>query len=158
MKKNLIEDERILNQKRKIGSDACQLLMFFLIGSVLIQQLIFNAPFASYAVEFFGFFGASIYIVIRSIFCGHDLFSKNSKKRAILLNSFISGISIAGVTLFLNFSSLSSPNFNLGMLTITLLTSFVIGSLFAFITYACLGWINQKRMTQLEKNFDDDDY
>lgn len=37
-------DERILMQKRKVQSDAFQLLICFLLISMLVQKFLFNAP------------------------------------------------------------------------------------------------------------------
>lgn len=53
MKKSKMNDERVVSQRRKIQSDAYQILVYCLLISVLIQQFIMNAPFEQFAVEFF---------------------------------------------------------------------------------------------------------
>lgn len=45
MKNKIQKDERVLVQKRKIGSDAFNMLFFGLLISVLVQQYLFNSPF-----------------------------------------------------------------------------------------------------------------
>ena len=52
MKSNIINDERIQSQKRKIQSDALQIVSFFLLISVAVQQFLLNAPFVN-VNEFF---------------------------------------------------------------------------------------------------------
>ena len=54
--KDLIEDERTIAQKRKIGSETCNLLLLALLVAILVQQFILNVPFAHYAAEFICFF------------------------------------------------------------------------------------------------------
>ena len=61
--------------------------MIFLLISMLVKQFIFHSEFNEYAVEFIAFFGASIYIVIRNIFIGNNLYEENRlKKMALVVN------------------------------------------------------------------------
>jgi hypothetical protein len=64
MKKVNIQDERIVYQKRKIGSDAFGIIYFGLIISILLQQFMFDAPFSQYAAEFVLFVVAAVYIIV----------------------------------------------------------------------------------------------
>ena len=48
MKSNIINDERIQSQKRKIQSDALQIVSFFLLISVAVQQFLLNAPLTQF--------------------------------------------------------------------------------------------------------------
>ena len=77
-------------KKRKITGEAYGLIMIFLLISMLVKQFVFHLEFNQYAVEFIAFFGASIYIVIRNIFVGHNLYREN-KKRLPIINSIIMG-------------------------------------------------------------------
>ena len=45
MRKAYIQDERIVLQRRKVGSDAFGILFYGLLASVLVQQFILLAPF-----------------------------------------------------------------------------------------------------------------
>jgi len=51
MKKQDMQDERVVAQRRKINSEAYGILMIVLLGSILVQQFLLNAPFKQYAVE-----------------------------------------------------------------------------------------------------------
>ena len=92
MKNNQINDERVINERRKITAEAYGLIMIFLLISMLVKQFIFHSEFNEYAVEFIAFFGSSIYIVIRNIFVGNNLYEEN-KKRLPIMNSIIMGLS-----------------------------------------------------------------
>lgn len=56
MKKNILNDERVINEKRKITNEAFSLIMLILISSILVQQFVFKAHFSEYATEFICFF------------------------------------------------------------------------------------------------------
>ena len=45
MKNNQINDERVINEKRKITQEAYGLIMIFLLISMLIKQFIFHSEF-----------------------------------------------------------------------------------------------------------------
>ena len=93
MKNNQMNDERVINEKRKITTEAYGLIMIFLLISMLVKQFIFHSEFNEYAVEFIAFFGSSIYIVIRNIFVGNNLYEEN-KKRLPIMNSIVMGVSV----------------------------------------------------------------
>ena len=80
MKTNQMNDERVINERRKITAEAYGLIMIFLLISMLVKQFIFHSEFNEYAVEFIAFFGSSIYIVIRNIFVGNNLYEEAIKK------------------------------------------------------------------------------
>ena len=52
MRKQNLQDERVLAQRRKINSEAYGILMIALLCSVLVQQRLLNAPFEQYAVAY----------------------------------------------------------------------------------------------------------
>ncbi|MEA4813293.1 MAG: DUF6773 family protein, partial [Oscillospiraceae bacterium] len=108
MKKHIQQDERVLAQKRKIGSDAFNILWIGLLISVLVQQYLFNAPFAQYAVEFVLFIAASIYIVIRNLMVGNDLFrSPKGGQVIVIINSLVCGLTVAVINTILNYAKYS---------------------------------------------------
>lgn len=154
MKNNNIQDERVTAQKRKITSEAFLLVMTFLIGSILVKQFVYNASFSEYAIEFIAFFGASLYLTIRNIFVGNNLFPHDNqeKKKSIIVNSLVTGITITAVTAFLHFKELG----NSGGLIITLVSAFVISTLVSFALYFCLNILNKRRIAKLENRFDDE--
>lgn len=96
MKNEQIKDERIQNQKMKIQSDAYQILMLCLLVSMLIQQFLLKAPFSQFAVEFFCFFGISLYLIIRYLYEGIDIWgfgkSKHIANKKSLLSVLVCGV------------------------------------------------------------------
>lgn len=106
-------DERVLAQKRKIQSDGFAILFFGLLLSVLVQQYIFNAPVSQYIVELILFIIMSIYLIVRNIMVGNDIFSTNtssdtSSKKIIIINSFVCGLTITIINTTLNYIKLGS--------------------------------------------------
>lgn len=84
MKNNNIQDERILLQRRRIQSDAYQILIYCLLISIIIQQFILKVPFSQFAVEFFCITGMGLYMIIRHLTSGIDIWNStqsNIKKQ-----------------------------------------------------------------------------
>ena len=50
MKRQNMQDERVLEQQRKVSSEVDGILMTVLLVSTLVQQFYLNAPFKQYAV------------------------------------------------------------------------------------------------------------
>ena len=122
MKTNQMNDERVINEKRKITTEAYGLIMIFLLISMLVKQFIFHSEFNEYAVEFIAFFGASIYIVIRNIFVGNNLYEEN-KKRLPIMNSIIMGLSSTFALALLRYKEFNTRN------------DFILESIEVFIFY-----------------------
>lgn len=86
------QDERILLQKRKVQSDAFQLLIYYLLIAIVVQKFIFNAPFYQIIIELIGVIGAAFYVEIRNLLLGSDIYSTNTTiKKSIIKRSIISG-------------------------------------------------------------------
>jgi hypothetical protein len=153
------QDERVLAQKRKIQSDAFVILFLGLLMSVLIQQFIFNAPVSQYIVEFIFFIFSSIYLLIRNIVDGNDIFSSNrSVQKIILMNSLVCGLTITIINTTLNYIKLG--NLFITDFTNTLLISlitFICSTIIAFLAFKLLYIANMKRKKQIETKFNDED-
>lgn len=97
---NNIKDERVVEQRRKIGSDAYQLVSMFLLASIVYKMFMLNAPSSSYMTELIAFWGGSAYVVFKNIMIGNDLHSacaigaKEPTIRKHLLTSLISSLTI----------------------------------------------------------------
>lgn len=159
MKKSNIQDERIILQKRKIGSDAFGIVFYGLLISILIQQFMFGAPFSQYAVELILFILASIYVVIRNIAVGNNLFnSSNNGQKMVVINSIVSGLTIAVITTILN-----TINFGLGKMggtfdiALTVFITFICGAIASFIGFELIYIINKKRQRQIDDKYNDID-
>jgi hypothetical protein len=159
MKNHNIQDERVLAQKRKIGSDAFELLFYGLLLSVLVQQFVFNAPFIQYAVEFILFIVSSVYILIRNLMIGNDIFSSNnSGQKIVILNSLVCGFTVSIINTALNYIKLGnlfttdSPN----IILISLFT-FICATATAFFAFEILYIANKRRKQQIDSKFSDED-
>lgn len=157
MGKKLMEDERIIAQKRKIQSDTCSIVLIMLLMSTVVQQYIFNAPFSQYAVEFVCFLGASIYIVIRNIISGNDLYgTKNNDRKLVVVNSLVSGIIIcviAGTSNYIRYSE----KFTNGLLLITLIITFICGTFAAFLGFSVMYFLNKRKQKKISEELDKED-
>ncbi|MEK4236779.1 DUF6773 family protein [Paenibacillus sp. FSL H7-0714] len=148
MKKSKMNDERVVSQRRKIQSDAYQILVYCLLISVLIQQFIMNAPFEQFAVEFFCLIGSGIYITIRHLSVGVDIWdSQRHTNKKLLINSIISG----GICVSLLIVLAGERNV---WSIILIFVSFII---VYFLTQLVLRNINKKRQQQIDDELGSDD-
>lgn len=160
MKKHIQQDERILAQKRKIGSDAFNIVWIGLLISVLVQQYIFDAPFAQYAVELILFIAASIYVVVLNLLGGNDLFaSKKGNHMLVIINSLVCGITVAIINTILNYVKYSAATpLPIGLNTVLVAgITFVCATITAFIPLELLYLANKKKQARIENLLNADD-
>src|SRR5665647_3207904 len=120
MKKEFINDERDTAQRRKVGSETCNLLMLGLLLSLLIQQTLLDAPFEQYAAEFICFFAASLYIVARNLALGNDFITRRQKsKKWLIISTLVGGITMTTLMSIQNYAKYGDKH-NLFSLTGTI--------------------------------------
>ncbi|MEL7566476.1 MAG: DUF6773 family protein [Dehalobacterium sp.] len=156
MKRQTTQDERILIQSRKILSEAYSILMIVLLTSILVQQFLFDAPFEQYAVECICFFGVSIYILIRKLTLGINMFGERKPaERMPLMNSIVTGITITVVNGVLNYTKYAE-NYKdkLGFFIITLLITFACATVGSFVMLSFVNYLNNKKQMQIQKKLD----
>lgn len=91
--KNIIRDERTIAAKRKIQSDALQLLIYALWAAILVQQIFLNAPVSQFIVEFICALGVSVYVLIRTICLGIDQSGTGvTTTKSLVTTTLLSGI------------------------------------------------------------------
>ncbi|WP_297638419.1 DUF6773 family protein [uncultured Clostridium sp.] len=149
-----IIDERVINEKRKITNEAFSLVMVFLIGSILVQQYVFNAPFKEYIVEFICFFGALIYIMIKNTLVGNKLISENiNKKKTIIVNSITTGGVISIITIYrmIDTTGITSE------IIPTVITTFLVGALSSVIAFYAITKLNEHKVKKIEESYDEED-
>ena len=151
MKNNQINDERVTNIKRQITGEAYGLVMIFLLSSILIKQFMLNSEFSQYAVEFIAFFGSSIYIVVRNIFVGNDLYGKN-KKILPIINSLIMGASVTFTLVFLRYKEFNTIN----DFILESIIAFICAFVSSFLVFFIINKITQKRVKYIEKKYDEE--
>ncbi len=159
MKKNYIDDERIISQRRKVGSDAYGIIFFGLLISVLVQQFVFKAPFSQYAAELILFLIGSVYVLVGNILAGNSIFGEGVRgQRMVVLNSLVTGFTVAAIATVLN-----TMNYGLekmggtNQIAIVALITFTCGALPAFIGFELLYLINKKRQKQMDEKYDFDE-
>lgn len=157
--KKKIQDERVLSQKRKIGNDAFQIISLGLFLSVLVQQYIFDAPFSQYAVEMILLITVSLYVIVRNIMVGNDIFDSNKvNQRVVIINSIICGIIITIVNTILNYIKFRDIFITdiVNSVVVSLVT-FVCASFVSFVVLQILYVINKRKQIQIEIQLEDDD-
>lgn len=148
MKKTNIQDERIITQRRKIQSDAYQILLYCLIIAIMVQQFILKAPFSQFAVEFFCLIGCGIYMSIRHLTMGIDLWNSTTLTfKKVLINGAVTGvISVA-------FLAILTGQRDIGDLAIFFLSFtafYVIGNLL-------LQYMSQKKQKKIDEKLNWDE-
>jgi len=155
MKNNLILDERAVAQKRKIGSEACNLLLGGLIISLLIKEYVFNVPFSQYATELLCLFGASIYIIIRNIIAGNNVYgTKNNGKKLVVVTSLVSGLATCVIAGSANYAKYGEKYTDGSFFLITLAILFVSGAVLTFLVLSPIYKLNQKRQKKIAEKLD----
>lgn len=152
MKRNVIHDEREINERRKITNEAFSLVMFFLLASMLIQQFIFKAAPAEYATEIVCFFGASAYILIRNISSGNN-FTPNLSNKLLATNSLVNGVVITAVTAF----QMVKDSMNLKEKIFTLVLIFIIATVGSFFSLYTIRKLNQRKIKKIEAELDEEE-
>lgn len=160
MKNQIQKDERVLAQKRKIGSDAFNILWIALIISVLVQQYFFNAPFVQYAVEIVLFIAVSIYIIIRNLIYGNDLFaSKKGGQAIVIINSLFCGCTVTIINTILNYMQYSET-VKLPIAINTVLVggiTFISATATAFVGLELMYLANNKKQKNIESHLNDNE-
>ncbi|WP_346046322.1 DUF6773 family protein [Paraclostridium tenue] len=154
-----MQDERVLSQKRKIGNDAFQIISLGLFLSVLVQQYIFDAPFSQYAVEMILLITVSLYVIVRNIMVGNDIFDSNKvNQRVVIINSIICGIIITIVNTILNYIKFREIfTTDIVNSVVVSLVTFVCASVVSFVVLQILYVINKRKQIQIEIQLEDDD-
>lgn len=158
MRNNQMIDERVLNQQRKIITEAYILVTILLLGSMLVKQFIFHLESKEYLIEAIAFFGSSFYILIRNIFCGNNLLLqskslKNNRKKLIFLNSINIGFWITVTTVFLRKNEFHTTK----DLILESVLSFTSSTLLALLFFYTINKITNKRIKYIESKYDDKD-
>lgn len=159
MKKQTVQDERVLAQNLKIGSDTGHLLLLILFISILIQKYLLNASFAQYAVELIAFLGAAFYIIMRNVTLGNDIFQTGKKaKNMVVTTSVFCGIIVTIINGIFNYLKYAEHyTGSLGFFMVTLAITFISATAAAFIIFFIVHLLNEKKKKQIEKKLNEDE-
>jgi len=157
MKKKFINDERDTAQRRKVGSETCNLLMLGLLLSLLIQQTVLDAPFEQYAAEFICFFAGSFYIVVRNLALGNDFITRREKSRKwLIISSLVGGLTMTALLSFANYAEYGDRH-NFITLTGTILIFFITSTALMFFGFSLLYTLNRKKQMKIAKKLDEEE-
>jgi peptidoglycan/LPS O-acetylase OafA/YrhL len=157
MKKQDMQDERVVAQRRKINSEAYGILMIVLLGSILVQFLL-NAPFKQYAVEVICFFGMSLYMTIRYMTLGLDIYGEGKRAKAIpFVNSIVAGLVVTVINGVLNYVQYAEKYIEEGIVYFiaVLAVTFISATISTFVVMSCLNYLNKKNQTRIQKQLDE---
>lgn len=160
MKKQNSQDERVVAQRRKINSEAYGILMIALLGSMLVQQFLLNAPFEQYAVEFICFFGMSLYMIIRYMTLGLNIYGEGKRAKAIpFVNSIVVGIVVTAINGVLNYTQYAEQykEDGLGYFIAVLAVTFISATVPVFVVSSCLDYLNKKKQAKIQKQLDEEE-
>jgi hypothetical protein len=160
MKKQNSQDERVVAQRRKINSEAYGILMIALLGSILVQQFMMNAQFEQYAVEFICFFGMSLYIIIRYMTLGLNLYGEGKRAKAIsFVNSIVVGIVVTAINGILNYTQYAEKykEDGIGYFIAVLAVTFISATIPVFGILSCLNYLNKKKQAKIQKQLDEEE-
>jgi FtsH-binding integral membrane protein len=160
MKKQNSQDERVVAQRRKIISEAYGILMIALFCSILVQKFLLNAPFEQYAVEFICIFGMSLYLMIRHLTLGLNIYGEG--KRAItipIMNGIVTGIvvtAITGVSSYIQYAEHYKED-GIGYFIAVLAITFTSATVFSFVVLYCFHYLNKKKQARIQKQLDEEE-
>ena len=156
MRKKKLQDERVSLQRRKINSEAFVILMTVLLVSIPIQILLFNAPFEQFAVELVCFIVICIYLIIRHIVLGLDIFGEEKQaKRIPVTNSIAIGIGVTLVNGIFSYSEYAEQyQDNIGSFIAALVITFITAGVGAFIPLSFIGYLNKKKQAKIHKQLE----
>ena len=155
MTNNNIKDERVMEQRRKIGSDAYQLISMFLLASIVYNMFILNAPKSAYITEVIAFFGGSAYVIFKNIMIGNDLNgdcaigTKKPTMRKYLLTSLISSLTITTVLVINDYTRYMQ---NKEKIIIIFLCMFA----YWFLSHWGLNMLSKKRSDKIAKQYEEE--
>ncbi|MDD3224785.1 MAG: hypothetical protein PHX70_08845 [Clostridium sp.] len=158
MKNKLIKDERAVAQKRKIGSETCNLLLVVLGVSLFIKVYVFNESFLQYATELLCLFGASIYIVIRNIISGNDLFeTKGNGEKSVVLMSLVVGFAVCVIGGSANYARYGQKYTHGIFFLATLIILFACGTVLTLLIYLPIYKLNKERQKKIAEELDEEE-
>lgn len=160
MKRQNMQDERVSAQRRKINSEAYGILMIVLLVSIIVQQFLLNASFEQYAAEFLCFFGMSIYMIVRYMTLGLNIYGEGNRAKSIsLVNSIVTGITVTAINGVLNYTRYSEhyKENGISLFIAVLAVTFISATLIVFVLMSCLNYLNEKKQEKIQKQLDEDE-
>ncbi|MCL2110855.1 MAG: hypothetical protein FWH32_01100 [Clostridiales bacterium] len=160
MKNQAVQDERVVAQGRKIQSDGFRILLAVLAVAVVVQQVFLDAPFEQYAVELICFLGMTVYMIVRNIVAGNNLFGEGKGARLVpLVCSLVVGGAVTAVNGVLNYARYAGiyQESGVGFFVAVLGITFVSAAIVTFVVISGFGFLNSRRQARIRKRLDEDE-
>lgn len=158
MKNNVIQDERAIALKRQISSEAFNLVISVLLISLLIKQFILNTPISQFFTEILCLSGAAIYVLVRNIIAGNNVYESNKgSKKSIIYSSLAGGLGVCLSAGIFNYAKYSEKYANNWIFLAILAILFVSGALVVYLISWPIYKVNQKRQKMIDNTLDQDE-
>ena len=158
MKKQNPQDERIMSQRQKINSEVHGILMIALFGAIIIQDFLLKAPFEQYAAEFICFVGIAVYLIIRYMALGVNIYGEGKNHKAMLLiNSIVAGLAVTAINGVLNYLQYAEQyrEDGMGYFIAMLAITFISATVFTFMVLACIYYFNYKKQVKIIRQLEE---
>ena len=155
-----LQDERVLLQRRQINSDAYGLLVIVLLCSILVQEFLLNATFEQYAAELICFLGVSVYVLVRYITLGLNLYGEGHwATKNPLVRSLITGVIVAIVNGFYNYSKYAEHyrDTSIWYFIATLGITFVCSAGSVYILTLLVDYLSKQKQAKIQQQLDEDE-
>ena len=141
------QDERVLEERRNIQSKGYSLLVWGLLISLLVQQLM-HAPFAQYAAEFWLLMGCSVYQMAANVRRGFNIWGgQPQRKGRPLLTAILAGMVAAWIMLL---GAEGESWVNLAVFLVTFIPIF-------YGMQKLLAYLSQKKQEKIEQALDEEE-
>lgn len=160
MKKQSMQDERVLALRHKISNEVCGILMIVLLVSILVQQFLLNAPFEQYAAESICLFGISVYTVVRYIMLGINISGEGKLSKSLpWVICMVAGITVTAINGVLNYAKYAEnyKEDGIGLFIAMLAVTFISASFSTFIILSFFNYLNYKKQAKIHKHMDKED-
>ena len=155
MKKQNIQDERVVAQSRKIKSEAFGILMIVLLASIIVKCFYLRTPFEQYAVEVICFFGMYVYMIARYIMLGLNIYGEEKQVKYFpLISSIVAGILVTSINGVCNYTHKGD---DISYFIVMLAVTFISTTVLTFVVLSCLDYLNRRKQTKIQKALDEEE-
>jgi len=149
-----LQDERITALGQKISSEACAIVMGLLIVSILVQQLLLDAPFEQYLAECICFLTMAFYIVIRYVALGLNPHAEGKSAKATPLTTAITiGITTTARTAYVEYEGICLQK-GWGIYIAVLAVGFIVATFASYAGISYIYYLSKNKQAKIEKQLD----
>ncbi len=159
MKNKKIKDERIMQLNDKIQSEAYLLVISLAFISIFIKSFVMDLGFSQFVVEFGIIILSIVYIVIRSMFIGHDLMNDFKGGKIFTITSIlVVSLAISIINGIKNYALYGDkyPGVFDGLFISVLVITFVSAVIFTSAAFALIYWFNKQGQKRIERKLNED--